>query len=224
MSKIRLFKSITWLVLASFIYSFVVHEPLFAIASLAREQAKTESLRNKLDGFVLPYKYGRFMGGEYSEGDKLVIFIQDLHCHPEVQKNIYEIIRLFDSRFGINRVLVEGAPSGRVDTGILSSIPGEKLRTNTLSTLLDKGLISGAEYYSVVENKDKLYGLEQWDMYRQNLSRIQKLFVFFQAEDGIRDKLVTGVQTCALPILQYLMLSAPFWQRITALCGKTNIN
>ncbi|HBU69213.1 MAG TPA: hypothetical protein DEE98_02395 [Elusimicrobia bacterium] len=176
MSKIRLFKSITWLVLASFIYSFVVHEPLFAIASLAREQAKTESLRNKLDGFVLPYKYGRFMGGEYSEGDKLVIFIQDLHCHPEVQKNIYEIIRLFDSRFGINRVLVEGAPSGRVDTGILSSIPGEKLRTNTLSTLLDKGLISGAEYYSVVENKDKLYGLEQWDMYRQNLSRIQKLF------------------------------------------------
>src|SRR5687767_15864703 len=28
-----------------------------------------------------------------------------------------------------------------------------------------------------------------------------KLFIFFfQAEDGIRDKLVTGVQTCALPI------------------------
>src|SRR2546425_5018365 len=26
------------------------------------------------------------------------------------------------------------------------------------------------------------------------------LFFFFQAEDGIRDKLVTGVQTCALPI------------------------
>src|SRR3989441_6437810 len=26
------------------------------------------------------------------------------------------------------------------------------------------------------------------------------VFFFFQAEDGIRDKLVTGVQTCALPI------------------------
>ena len=25
---------------------------------------------------------------------------------------------------------------------------------------------------------------------------------FFQAEDGIRDRLVTGVQTCALPILE----------------------
>src|SRR2546425_3677095 len=29
---------------------------------------------------------------------------------------------------------------------------------------------------------------------------IYVLFFFFQAEDGIRDKLVTGVQTCALPI------------------------
>src|SRR5205823_10701053 len=28
-------------------------------------------------------------------------------------------------------------------------------------------------------------------------------FFFFQAEDGIRDKLVTGVQTCALPISKY---------------------
>src|SRR5207244_10272407 len=30
------------------------------------------------------------------------------------------------------------------------------------------------------------------------------VFFFFQAEDGIRDDLVTGVQTCALPILGYV--------------------
>ena len=28
---------------------------------------------------------------------------------------------------------------------------------------------------------------------------------FFQAEDGIRDRLVTGVQTCALPILTFVL-------------------
>src|SRR5256886_11342018 len=28
------------------------------------------------------------------------------------------------------------------------------------------------------------------------------MFLFFQAEDGIRDLTVTGVQTCALPILR----------------------
>src|SRR3712207_8269206 len=31
------------------------------------------------------------------------------------------------------------------------------------------------------------------------------LFFFFQAEDGIRDIGVTGVQTCALPIYSYLL-------------------
>src|SRR5699024_11321166 len=30
---------------------------------------------------------------------------------------------------------------------------------------------------------------------------------FFQAEDGIRDRNVTGVQTCALPISVYLMVA-----------------
>src|SRR2546430_12978582 len=33
-------------------------------------------------------------------------------------------------------------------------------------------------------------------------------FFFFQAEDGIRDLTVTGVQTCALPILKLHMIRA----------------
>ena len=32
------------------------------------------------------------------------------------------------------------------------------------------------------------------------LNRGECIFFFFQAEDGIRDVAVTGVQTCALPI------------------------
>src|SRR6266404_8787106 len=49
-------------------------------------------------------------------------------------------------------------------------------------------------------------------------------FFFFQAEDGIRDKLVTGVQTCALPISNAVYANgAPagvnqgeWWRLITA--------
>src|SRR5205823_8929970 len=43
-------------------------------------------------------------------------------------------------------------------------------------------------------------------MFQTFISRYNSNFMsdnfifFFQAEDGIRDKLVTGVQTCALPI------------------------
>src|SRR5438094_9931091 len=38
-------------------------------------------------------------------------------------------------------------------------------------------------------------------------------FFFFQAEDGIRDRTVTGVQTCALPIFEVtLRLLEPRWR------------
>src|SRR5690606_40294754 len=37
-------------------------------------------------------------------------------------------------------------------------------------------------------------------MYVQSVIHILVFFFFFQAEDGIRDFHVTGVQTCALPI------------------------
>src|SRR5437868_9991819 len=47
-------------------------------------------------------------------------------------------------------------------------------------------------------------------------------FFFFQAEDGIRDRNVTGVQTCALPIL----LENPKVEKITtaALAAKLDVS
>src|SRR5258708_29153006 len=37
--------------------------------------------------------------------------------------------------------------------------------------------------------------------------QLAHLLFFFQAEDGIRDDLVTGVQTCALPIFKATILT-----------------
>src|SRR6266853_4605520 len=39
-------------------------------------------------------------------------------------------------------------------------------------------------------------------------------FFFFQAEDGIRDLTVTGVQTCALPI--FMVLKQVYWDGVPA--------
>src|SRR5256885_5142215 len=40
------------------------------------------------------------------------------------------------------------------------------------------------------------------------------LFFFFQAEDGIRDYKVAGVQTCALPIFQEVLLTVDAARRL----------
>src|SRR5256885_6179021 len=42
-------------------------------------------------------------------------------------------------------------------------------------------------------------------------SDISTCFFFFQAEDGIRDYKVTGVQTCALPIFDWVAIVDPFF-------------
>src|SRR5437588_6137002 len=44
-------------------------------------------------------------------------------------------------------------------------------------------------------------------------------FFFFQAEDGIRDHCVTGVQTCALPIYLCLTLETLFQLHLLRLLG-----
>src|SRR5258708_4952305 len=46
---------------------------------------------------------------------------------------------------------------------------------------------------------------------------------FFQAEDGIRDDLVTGVQTCALPISLFSDLSDTLDHRRTGLVGRNGV-
>src|SRR5438094_10341040 len=56
-------------------------------------------------------------------------------------------------------------------------------------------------------------------------------FFFFQAEDGIRDRTVTGVQTCALPISEKLtdvpekqhLRSRPFWAYVRSFSGRITV-
>src|SRR2546430_12443606 len=52
--------------------------------------------------------------------------------------------------------------------------------------------------------------------------RSRRLFFFFQAEDGIRDLTVTGVQTCALPISRHALQGQDdqLRDRLRALCVR----
>src|SRR2546426_5097254 len=63
-------------------------------------------------------------------------------------------------------------------------------------------------------------------MHGSTLASLLVFFFFFQAEDGIRDYKVTGVQTCALPILLALQASYTFRNTVPlyfvgTLVGKT---
>src|SRR5256885_5553831 len=51
-------------------------------------------------------------------------------------------------------------------------------------------------------------GGEAREDYRRKYRAVDVCIFFFQAEDGIRDYKVTGVQTCALPISKYTSTGA----------------
>src|SRR3712207_7892174 len=53
-----------------------------------------------------------------------------------------------------------------------------------------------------------------WSRYRPR----SQWFFFFQAEDGILDIGVTGVQTCALPIVAEVKLDFGVLERLSAVC------
>ncbi|MDR3195307.1 MAG: hypothetical protein LBT58_00695 [Endomicrobium sp.] len=71
--------------------------------------------------FILPHSYGKITDSKFTGNDTVVINVQDLHLHPHVQKNIGNIIELFDKKYGIKNVYLEGC-YGRVDTSWLTGI------------------------------------------------------------------------------------------------------
>jgi hypothetical protein len=169
----------------AFIISFVVNQAAAGALSLTQEHVAAARFEQSGRQFVLPYQFGRITGGNYRNPEKLVVYIQDLHCHPEVQKNISRIIQFFDTRFNVGRILVEGAPAGKLDAGILTSLPDGTIKNKTLDSLLNVGVLSGAEYYETLHNGQKLYGLERWDAYAGNLARLQQLLTAKEKNNAI---------------------------------------
>ena len=185
--KKLIFKFIACSTLIAFVYSSILHEPLFAVTSLVQEQKTAQELKDKLSGFMLPYNYGRVVDSSLCGDSRLIVYIQDLHCNPEAQRNISSIIRLFDEKYGVNRIFVEGAAEGKVDTSLLRAIPTEEMQKKVLDNLINKGLLGGAEYYAVMSKQDKLYGIEKWNTYLSNVDRIKVLI-----ENKERNKALTA--------------------------------
>ena len=224
---------IATIVLTAFIWTFVMFEAVYGATIQIQDVKKAREVINKLEEFVLPYKFGRVVEQYVSDTNNQikVVLIQDLHCHPEVQKNIYEIIRLFDSKYKIEKILVEGAPKGKINTVLFDTIPDKNLRMSLLDNLLDKGLISAAEYYESLWNKGRLYGLEDWQVYKENYDRIKRILSDreknLSAINYIKskiEKISNKYLSKKIKKLQDIINSDKFYDVVEKYCKKLNIS
>lgn len=101
-----------------------------------------------------------------------IFFIQDLHTNPSVQKNISKILEQLDNHYGIDYIYMEGLPSGKANTSMLSSLK----EYNVSDKLINKNIITGTEYYFLNnDTKAQIYGLENWDKYLSNIKRAAEI-------------------------------------------------
>ncbi|MCB4792893.1 MAG: hypothetical protein LHV68_13570, partial [Elusimicrobia bacterium] len=183
MRKVSFKKTTAVLTTIIFVYSSVLSQPLLA----AKERIdNNREYKNIFDGLVLPASYGRITDSYFVRGTKngeegnyaphpVVVNIQDLHCHPEVQRNISKIIELLDQKYNLKNVYVEGA-CGKVDTAWLTQIGGKELKNKIVNSLIDSGKLTGAEYYSVTSGRtDLLIGVDDKKLHTDNLVRLNTI-------------------------------------------------
>jgi hypothetical protein len=176
-------KAAAMIVLNCFLLSFVYGPAIAEVFSAVSAQAQ---YAQTFSNFVLPHSYGKITDTNITSSPRLVIQIQDLHCHPEVQKNIANIIELVDKKVNNNlqAVYLEGA-FGSVDTSWLAAAfpNGGKDFASRLERILQTGRLTGAEYYSALSGKYNLIkGLENEEEYLKNLKRFGNILT---AQDEI---------------------------------------
>ena len=142
-------------------------------ASAINNEQTTEEYKQIFKEFILPYSYGKITNAHYAGTDRVIINIQDLHCHPKVQKNIANIIETFDKKFGVQKIYLEGA-YGDVSTKWIADKTNNN--KNVIEQMLDTGRLTGAEYYSALSGKtDLIKGLEEKEPYLDNIKRLGKI-------------------------------------------------
>jgi hypothetical protein len=145
------------------------------------------------EDFSIPYSCGKITDSNFTDSHRVIINIQDLHCHPGVQKNISRIIDLFDKEHGIKNVYLEGA-FGDVDTSWIS-FENTPEKQKLLEAMLETGRLTGAEYFSVLKQRPNLIkGLEEKAPYLKNLKTFG---LILKEQEEINDILV-GIEESML--------------------------
>ena len=130
--------------------------------------------------------------------NRLVVYVQDLHCNNEVQTHIASLIGWLAEKYGLKLVTVEGNSSS-IDAGPFRAFPDARARDAAARYLVREGLFTGAELYAITGKRTvALEGIEQAELYRADRNAVMKflndenqgyLFDLREALDGLKDGL-----------------------------------
>ena len=122
-----------------------------------------------IEDFIIPESLGAVHDIHNADSGKSVIYIQDAHCNYACQKKISGLLSYLDKRYGIDTVNLEGG-KGPYDFRVFADIPEDGIRERVADYFVDKGMVSGAEYYAINNPGGiELWGMEDPVLYMKNL-------------------------------------------------------
>ncbi|MBR3628647.1 MAG: hypothetical protein IKN42_07400, partial [Elusimicrobia bacterium] len=144
---------------------------LYAIPTADNINKKYEDVFNKTNS--ISNEYGKITSSKDANSDITVINIQDLHCHPQTQKNIAKIIGEIADKYNLKKIYVEGG-YGDIDVSWLNSIKDENVRKQAIEKLLEEGVLTGSEYYKITSNNNnvELKGIDEEKIHKDNVKRL----------------------------------------------------
>ncbi|MBO7431957.1 MAG: hypothetical protein J6U02_03565 [Elusimicrobia bacterium] len=144
---------------------------LYAIPTAENANKKYEDVFNKVSS--ISNEYGKITSSKDAKSDVTVINIQDLHCHPQTQRNISKIIGQIADKYNLKSIYVEGG-YGNIDTSWLNQIKDENIRKQVIEKLVEDGLLTGGEYYKLTNNNEavELKGIDEEKLHQDNIKRL----------------------------------------------------
>ena len=143
---------------------------LYAIPISEQENKKYEDIFEQTKN--IDNNYGKITSSKDAKSDITVINIQDLHCHPQTQRNISKIISQIADNYNLKKIYVEGG-YGNIDTNWLNSIKNENVKKQIIEKLLEDGILTGSEYYKLTHNNNiELKGIDEERIHKENIKRL----------------------------------------------------
>ena len=144
---------------------------IYAIPMTENANKKYEDVFNKASS--ISNEYGKITSSKDANSDITVINIQDLHCHPQTQRNIAKIIGQIADKYKLKKVYVEGG-YGDIDVSWLNFIKDENIRKQAIEKLVEEGILTGSEYYKLTSGNEtiQLKGIDEKKLHQDNIKRL----------------------------------------------------
>ncbi len=191
MKKKNWFSVVCWIVLFSFCAQLI---PQSAVAQtyLFPNPVNEKSFPIKDLGIFSENLGGAALGVDLPKAGEtpFVFLISEAHANAAFQKQIVRILERIDAQFGLDAIFVEGTDE-KLLTAPFGQIQDKTNFKQFLDAYLNKGELTGAEYFSLAHKKGALeiFGTEEPRLYQSSLEAMKRIYRAHEKWNKIKNEL-----------------------------------